>query len=163
MAGARALQELTNRAGGLFVWATTALDFVKKGIPEKRLRSILTVIGAAKERLILFTSRSLRSHSKASMPTSLILSRRSLVPLSLPRLLCVKAISNGSSATRCHRSPSSILSITWRPLFGRAAHAHLFGFATNHSLTSCLILSDPDPSLSTELGRLRSLLWGVCD
>jgi len=37
-----AVQELTNRAGGLFVWATTALDFVKKGIPEKRLRSILT-------------------------------------------------------------------------------------------------------------------------
>ena len=41
--GASAVQELTNRAGGLFVWATTALDFVTKGIdPGKRLRSILT-------------------------------------------------------------------------------------------------------------------------
>ena len=41
--GASAVQALTNRAGGLFVWATTALDFVKKGIdPVTRLRSILT-------------------------------------------------------------------------------------------------------------------------
>ena len=41
--GARDLQELTNRAGGLFVWAAMALDFVEKGInPKNRLCSVLT-------------------------------------------------------------------------------------------------------------------------
>jgi len=41
--GARAVQELTNRAGGLFVWAAMALDFIEKGInPKNRLCSVLT-------------------------------------------------------------------------------------------------------------------------
>ena len=41
--GPSAVQELTSRAGGLFVWATTALDFIRNGIdPGKKLRSILT-------------------------------------------------------------------------------------------------------------------------
>ena len=40
---ASAIQELTNRAGGLFVWATTALDFIENGLdPENTLCSILT-------------------------------------------------------------------------------------------------------------------------
>src|SRR5882724_11578719 len=39
--GASAVQELTNRAGGLFIWATTVVDFIKIFNPEKRLCSIL--------------------------------------------------------------------------------------------------------------------------
>ena len=41
--GASAVQELTNHAGGLFVWATTALDFIENGLdPDNRLCSLLT-------------------------------------------------------------------------------------------------------------------------
>ena len=64
--GASEVRELINRSGGLFLWATTAFDFVTTGIDhEKRLRSILTGhVGGKTVRSIPFTSRSWRFHAK---------------------------------------------------------------------------------------------------
>jgi hypothetical protein len=39
--GKSIIEQLTHHAAGLFIWADTVMKFVEKGIPHKRLHSIL--------------------------------------------------------------------------------------------------------------------------
>ena len=39
--GDQAIEELVNRAGGLFIWASTTIRFVEGGIPNQRLKKVL--------------------------------------------------------------------------------------------------------------------------
>ena len=114
--GASEVQELTKRAGGLFLWATTAFDFVTTGIDHgKRLRSILTGhVGGQNSRLDSLYKQVLEISFK-SLDADELDAFKSLVPLSSPRRLCVKTIFTGCSATHCHCSLSRALSTIWRP------------------------------------------------
>ncbi|PVF91464.1 hypothetical protein CPB86DRAFT_850075 [Serendipita vermifera] len=45
--GTLVIKELTEKAGGLFIWARTVIEFIKGGIPQKRLNQILEQRGVS--------------------------------------------------------------------------------------------------------------------
>ena len=178
--GASTVEELTNLAGGLFVWATTALDFVKKGIdPVTRLRSILTGhVGGKNSRLDLLYKQVLEISFEGleadeldafkKVAGAIVLAKIPLCQRDIQRFLCealslqsVEGIINRLEAVVRSHSASEPLRVCHQSFTDFLLDAERSGSFSIHRTESTTILTLGCLRLMND--RVDGLKFNICD